>query len=347
MHILSDEFSRQAYMEAQLSIKSSLVSQPRKDNISLFRAQLGFMNMFAIPLFQGVANIMPAMQYCVDELEVNKSLFEKGIAEETAKLEPETEQSAHGAFSPRSMSLAVPNDENANAKEIPPIQLPVASSAEDAQASLAPNCDDGHATLNGNTASSEGVSPCHAPTLDGMYKAPNGMPAQFDAVAEFAASDPFNINDGRPFASSKQRVSEATDGSTSVPGGGDWASQATSATTGKMPLSPSTQGTSIISRDSLERPSSLPVAAAGIPAQADSTKSTSIALTNSDLSHEEDSSHSSESHGNDSRNHKSYREGALLKKKSSRFRMNAFTFFRRHLSQSPPLPTSNNDHPSN
>lgn len=35
--------------------------------------------------------------------------------------------------------------------------------------------------------------------------------------------------------------------------GGDWASQATSATTGHMPLSPSTKGTSIATQDSNDR----------------------------------------------------------------------------------------------
>src|SRR5690606_4212000 len=91
----------------------------------------------------------------------------------------------------------------------------------------------------------------------------NGVASTFDPVADFAASDPFNMryrldsyDHGTSLSIGKQRCSETTDGSNSAPYSGDWTSQATSATTGKMPLSPSTQGTSIGSRDSLERPAS-------------------------------------------------------------------------------------------
>ncbi|CAK7212363.1 3',5'-cyclic-nucleotide phosphodiesterase [Sporothrix bragantina] len=335
MHILSDEFSRQAFMEDQLSIKSSLVAQPKKDTVSLFRAQLGFMNLFAIPLFQGIASIMPTMQYCVDELETNKALFERGIVEETAKDALEQQGCQHGTFSPRSMSIAVPNNDS---KALAPKEA-----AEQEQQSAS-------ACANGHAGNGDAISPKGMPALGDMYQPQNGSAGQYDAVAEFAASDPFGINDGRQLASSKQRVSEATDGSTSIPGGGDWASQATSATTGKMPLSPSTQGTSIISRDSLERPSSVPVVSVGIvPAASDITKSHSDALITTQSSREDGSSFtSSGGHSGDNTNvtqksphHHRGRDEPNLKKKSSRFRMN-FTFFRRHLSPSPSVPANGN-----
>lgn len=347
MHILSDEFSRQAFMENQLSIKSSLVAPPKKDNVSLFRAQLGFMNMFAIPLFQGIASIMPAMQYCVDELEVNKALFERGVAEETAKAAAEQQpHSLHGTFSPRSMSLAVPNEifEAQPGQQQQQQQQPAPSvSANGGVNGILSSQDNCAPHSNGHTDNGDAISPRGMPALGDLYKGHNGTGMQYDAVAEFAASDPFGINDGRPLASSKQRVSEATDGSTSLPGGGDWASQATSATTGKMPLSPSTQGTSIISRESMERPSSLPTASANTSAPNDITKSHSEALISAQVSREDGSSLSSSGISGDNGNRKSHREEPFLKKKSSRFRMNAFTFFRRHLSPSPPLPTSNNN----
>ncbi|CAK7218311.1 3',5'-cyclic-nucleotide phosphodiesterase [Sporothrix eucalyptigena] len=345
MHILSDEFSRQALMEGQLSIKSSLVSQPKKDNISLFRAQLGFMNMFAIPLFQGIASIMPAMQYCVDELEINKAMFERGIIEETAKEESEQQGNLPGAFSPRSMSIAVPTGTSEAAAPKQAIEQqqqssPTAPTNGVVNGTYAPH-DSNASRANGHIDNGDAISPKGMPLLGEMYQAPNGTAGNYDAVAEFAASDPFGINDGRPLASSKQRVSEATDGSNSLPGGGDWASQATSATTGKMPLSPSTQGTSIISRDSMERPSSVPVVSVGnIPAVSDMTKSPSDALITTQLSREDESSLSSGGHSGD--NNGTQKSHHNLKKKSSRFRMNAFTFFRRHLSPSPPLPTSTN-----
>ncbi|KOS18613.1 hypothetical protein ESCO_000719 [Escovopsis weberi] len=76
MHILAEEFSRQASMEDELEITSSLMAPPKKDFLSLANAQLGFMNLFAIPLFQGVADVMPGMLYAVEQLKTNKLAFE-------------------------------------------------------------------------------------------------------------------------------------------------------------------------------------------------------------------------------------------------------------------------------
>ena len=444
MHILSDEFSRQAYMENQLSIKSSLVSQPRKDKISLYQSQLGFMNLFAIPLFQCVANIMPAMQYCVDELEINKVFFMNGIeqakaaeaAENLLLPVPTKQHTADGALSPRSLSVVVPNDAATNVTK-----------AELSQTK--------HTTITIQSEHTNGISPRPIPSNIRVPTEKDAVTSHFNAVAEFAASDPFNVNcasrDGertqqeedddddasRRFASSsKQRVSEATEataatevtdtGSTSIPsaGGGDWASQATSATTGKMPLSPSTQGTSIVSRDSASYDQPYSGAIDSIDAIDGSSAApalnhpamprpprtplshTSAAdanygghlytggnsnLLSTQRSREMDGSSMSSSAGGHSQymgngsarkymderlasspsnpylnpstspnlspnqspspspNHNSQsQQQPILKKKSSRFRMNAFTFFRRHLSPTPPIPTSNpTDHTTN
>jgi 3',5'-cyclic-nucleotide phosphodiesterase len=110
--ILTDEFARQAAMEKDLGIPSALFAPPVRETIELGKSQLGFMNMFAIPLFQGVSDVMPAMAFCVDELHQNKSAWEVKIAEEQAKARQESGDSfmTDGMFSPRSMSLAIPSD---------------------------------------------------------------------------------------------------------------------------------------------------------------------------------------------------------------------------------------------
>ncbi|CAK7263701.1 3',5'-cyclic-nucleotide phosphodiesterase [Sporothrix epigloea] len=362
MHILSDEFSRQASMEDYLAIKSSLVAKPAKDIVSLFRAQVGFMNLFAIPLFQGVASIMPPMQYIVDELETNKEVFERGIVEETAK-EAAKQGIQCAILSQQQSSSAVPDDgSRATRHSEVPKQEPQAicgshsdGKMEKAFASydksaLYTTGDAGHSGRN----SSKDLCP-----MEDMYRAPNGNAVKYDAVAAFAANDPFGMNDARLLASAKQRVSEATDGSASLPGGGDWASQATSATTGRLPLSPSTRGTSIISRDSMERASSTPAMTTGTETSArEITKSFSEAQITVQLSREDALSRtSSGGHSGDNANandpqkshhhhHRCHRgrDEPTLKKKSSRFRMNAFTFFRRYINQSPPLPTAGNGH---
>ncbi len=304
-------------MESELEIASSLMSPPTKDIVALSKAQLGFMNMFAIPLFQGVADIMPTMRYCVDELEANKTLFERGVAEEQAKQDPERRLVRDGTLSPRTMSIAVTPGTD---KE--PV---VGRGAPSPAASKPAGCSSGISPQ----AASPTSKPSHLPDLNYDYQEVNGIATRFDNVADFAASDPFNVHDARHFASDKQRCSEATDGSASVPGTGDWASQATSATTSKMPLSPSTQGTSIISQDSQERPSSVPVTNITAP---DSAKSRSDPRIEPRLSPEDGSSLSSNGNGKSP-------DGKALKKKPSRFRMN-LNLFRRHKGTSPPMPAA-------
>lgn len=332
MHILSDEFSRQSSMEAQLDIKSSLMAQPTKDIVALFRSQLGFMNMFAIPLFQEVANVMPAMQYCVDELEINKALFERGIASELAKRTPEFDGGRDGTFSPRSMSVAVPI-------ATPERKDALSNSNGTSMESMTQSRGTSSPRTPQYTSDSDGPMPGRPQLVDlgAMYRQTSGVDSQFNSVADFAASDPFNLHGSRSFTPTKQRASETTDGSTSVPSGIDWASQATSATTGKMPLSPSTQGTSV-SRDSMDRPSSVPAVSSSTHEPDSLIKNMSHSLGTLPMPGEEDMSVSPGGPANGNAGNKSPPEGRGLKKKTSRFRMNALTFFRRHLSPGPPLP---------
>src|ERR1700710_388552 len=101
--ILTDEFSRQASMEQDLGIPSALFAAPVREVVELGKSQLGFMNMFAIPLFQGVTDVMPGMAFCVDELNRNKAAWEERIAEEQARTRQDSGDSIlkDGMFSPR------------------------------------------------------------------------------------------------------------------------------------------------------------------------------------------------------------------------------------------------------
>ncbi|KAI1338023.1 HD-domain/PDEase-like protein [Xylariaceae sp. FL0016] len=314
MTILCDEFSRQATMENEIGIPSSLISKPKKDFMSLARAQLGFMNMFAIPLFEGVADILPAMQYTVHELEKNKRHFDKSLEDISSMEEDMKKLFTQEALSPDTMKLAESLTED-NERS---------SSTDTAKIALIP---ENHAEWK-KAGSSPPDQPNQTPNIPGQYKEMNGATTiDFDSVAEFAASDPFNINDHENRVighNGKQRCSETTEGSSSVPGSGDWHSQATSATTGKMPLSPSTQGTSIVSQESLERPSSGPMTTVTAPDS--SSTSTPIAGNESGQSTEEDS------------NGQTLRPDGQLKKKSSRFRMNVSSLFRRNKGASSPSP---------
>ena len=59
-------------MEQDLGIPSSLVAAPMMGNIlALAKSQTGFMTLFAIPLFKACAEVMPALRFTVDELNLN------------------------------------------------------------------------------------------------------------------------------------------------------------------------------------------------------------------------------------------------------------------------------------
>ncbi|KAF9735487.1 cyclic nucleotide phosphodiesterase [Paraphaeosphaeria minitans] len=86
-NILTDEFSNQGVMEQELEMPSCLFGGPpiQDDIIKLGESQIGFINIFARPLFEAVADILPAMRYAVDEILANKGIWEKKINDEKNK----------------------------------------------------------------------------------------------------------------------------------------------------------------------------------------------------------------------------------------------------------------------
>ncbi len=313
MNILCDEFSRQAAMEEEIGIKSSLIQPPKKDFRSLATAQLGFVKFFAIPLFQGVAEVLPQMQYTVLEVEKNTGHFEKALekipvmAEENKKLL--TQQPLDLNIMKLVESLTMDEDYSSMRTEPSDLILVASNQIKIEEAGSAPP-----------------YKLTQVPDIPRQYKEINSITTSFDNVTDFAVNHPFHTDEhenGLLGRNGKQRSSNTTEGSNSVPCSGDWQSQATSATTGKMPLSPSTQGTSIVSQDSVERPSSDPTTTVTAPYSSRTT--TPIAVVDSTQASEEESNGTLKPDG-------------TLKKKTSRFRMNVSTFFRRNKGAVSPAP---------
>lgn len=365
MHILVEEFSRQASMEDELGIKSSLIAAPKRDLLSLANAQLGFMNMFAIPLFQGVADIMPSLKYAIDELEINRQIFEQKVHDEkTRQAADEIERRKalrEGTFSPKTRSWVAEGDEGAqdgvaatpqhtdgsdstilHSNEVPSEQT-VQPEPSEAAESLEP-------ATQGNGKATEPGEDMRATVQDfynplesehDVYKHLNGASSTFDAVRDFADSDPFHVRprdyagaDGKAALSTRQRCSETTEGSVSGAFTGDWASQATSAT-GKAALSPSTQGTSIVSNDSMDNTLGLPSFNVSPPGTQGGCPRSSP--RSSPQSRDGPPDHElSESVSNSGSIGKA--DGKSLRKKTSRFRMKDFPFFRRNKGSSPSSP---------
>ena len=373
MDILADEFSRQAIMESDLRIQSSLMGKPSKERAVLFQSQLNFMNLFAIPLFQGVADILPAMKFCVDELDVNKKQFETEIAQHQSQAEA-LKLAVEGAISPRSTSPDTELQERFDTepgKALAPAAVIVENRSDRDEQPFTPAISPLSSPAVTKSAHTLLPEQQQQQSPNAGYHEVNGIVTTFDAVADFAASDPFHMNENdagdggggsggglqqhhhhQSSSTKQQRCSETTEGtSSSLPySGGDWQSQATSATTGKMPLSPSTQATSDVSRDSIDgggRPSSLPVAtntaatvyppAAAAEAAAAPDGNSSIIKMHPETKVE---SHPAAADDDLTLSVPTHHEGKLLKKKSSSRFIPHFSFFKRHKGNPPPVPTA-------
>lgn len=362
--ILTDEFARQASMEQDLGIPSALFAAPVREIIELGKSQIGFMNMFAIPLFQGVTDVMPAMAFCVEELQRNKAGWEEKIAveQERARKNSDDSTTRDGMFSPRTMSLAHPSDatpqrignatlspdmdlrkallskspfspsngfleERSPLPELSTTSLPFSeepATPSPGEVSIPRNFSKpSQLQLSFATASAPGL--LDHPSQDlalAMDGAPylNGVDITPSLVTDPVIIDPPTTLESKA-PESKQRSSDGTEGSSSA--AGDWTSEAPSITTGKMPLSPSTQGTSIMSdSESIGK----------------HTTSSNLTPTGTPTSRRVGTMESRSEDGEENKGPNSsvvMEKFGRLKKKPSRFRMN---FWKRSKSASPPMP---------
>jgi 3',5'-cyclic-nucleotide phosphodiesterase len=114
-------------MEDDLGIPTALFAPPIRDNIvELAKSQISFMNLFVLPLFQGVADILPAMQFSVDEIQCNKGIWERKIVEETKMQRTGSDpfrrlKDESGMLSPRTQSLANPSEPPRSDSPPPPL----------------------------------------------------------------------------------------------------------------------------------------------------------------------------------------------------------------------------------
>ncbi|EPS38709.1 hypothetical protein H072_7532 [Dactylellina haptotyla CBS 200.50] len=84
--ILTDEFARQASLETDLKIPSSLAVAPvQGSSIALGKSQVGFMKLFAAPLFQSIADVMPEMSFGIAEVNANMAIWQSLTMECTDK----------------------------------------------------------------------------------------------------------------------------------------------------------------------------------------------------------------------------------------------------------------------
>ena len=302
-------------METDLGIPSALFATPTRETVELGKSQLNFMNMFAIPLFQGVTDIMPALQFTVDELHQNIKVWTTRV-EEAQQRKDGDDSVMDGMFSPRAMSLASPSDaanqQGANRtgsissnlgdllssgphesgpKKAAALEGITESDFQDTSSKGLSNGphEEAIAEPNGAIDGEPLTPPVYSMARRSSKPTPSQLqlsyatvsaPGLLDHPSQDASAHDLQKSNGvhvghsfvtdavfrdqqtpTPRPESKhnnvQRTSDTTDSNNSAPGSHDWASQATSATTSKIPLSPSTRGTSIMSNDSTERPTTV------------------------------------------------------------------------------------------
>lgn len=91
-------------MELELNIPTQLFGGPPvRDNIvKMGESQIGFMNIFARPLFESVTAILPPMQFSVDEILINKAIWQRKMDEaKESKHQEQADGSEDSLFPPQ------------------------------------------------------------------------------------------------------------------------------------------------------------------------------------------------------------------------------------------------------
>ena len=222
-------------MEKEIKIPSTLFSPPPVDLLGLGNSQTGFMTFFALPLFKGVADLLPTTEFCVKEIERNHALWLAKMEEERERLKNERPRDREGS------------DDSVDNNNPP--------AAESSAMGAARGGGSGSGLKGGSSGalgSQSGGGASTHPDLDGAHvpptlarvqqpqsnSRPNSRPVTWDEAS--ANSRPVTSSSmrrvlGMPEAGQvvTHRRSETTDGSASVPESGGWEGSARTGDSGK------------------------------------------------------------------------------------------------------------------
>lgn len=95
-----DEFYAQGQIEKDSNIPTSLFGGPPDPDSLLQKAQsqIGFMTAFALPLFGGLARVLPGLGTAVDEINRNKAKWQETVALEASSPMTSTQQTENQRF---------------------------------------------------------------------------------------------------------------------------------------------------------------------------------------------------------------------------------------------------------
>ncbi|PGH19210.1 hypothetical protein AJ80_04181 [Polytolypa hystricis UAMH7299] len=83
--LLQQEFANQGDMEKTIGMETALFGGPPElgNLVKLATGQMGFMTIFALPLFDGMADLFPEMSFASEEIGRNKSIWQDIVDRET------------------------------------------------------------------------------------------------------------------------------------------------------------------------------------------------------------------------------------------------------------------------
>lgn len=105
--ILINEFASQGDLESELQIPTCLFGGPpdKEDLLAAAQSQKGFMNLFGLPLFQGLSDIVPSISCSVDTLLENQRCWDERIAAETRRRQSPGHATFHSLGSEHDMEI--------------------------------------------------------------------------------------------------------------------------------------------------------------------------------------------------------------------------------------------------
>lgn len=109
---LQEEFAHQGEMENNIGMETTLFGGPPEigNMLKLANGQIGFMTIFAHPLFANVTDIIPAMGFAAEEILINKGVwFTRAEHEKQIKMLQKRSGTRDGGVSPRSQSPVDPH----------------------------------------------------------------------------------------------------------------------------------------------------------------------------------------------------------------------------------------------
>ena len=181
--ILQEEFANQGEMEKEVGMETALFGGPPElGNIyKLATGQIGFMSIFALPLFEGVCDLLPQLQFTADHMRRNQEQWQQHANIELRKQGLPVEERAESTISPRSQS---PHGKAEDEESTPKASLKPSDSTQDL---ASPGPDTSTASPDG-AYNENNIEPVVSPDTPGPQIEITGTPLAPDVPSRKSSS---------------------------------------------------------------------------------------------------------------------------------------------------------------